>query len=227
MTRTTIILLLAAAAFLALPAASAQQQGSLVLTSAPPTNALAADSTTLVPVKLEFTFDATGDLQTAGIPVSYAVTKAPNGTAVSVSPASTVIPTTVGADALGLSRTVEKTFQVVINVNKDAPADVFDTIEVTAITHPGTLGNAFMGRTVIPIHIENAQAPCAQATVTGPPPTTVPAPSASHASTSAPAAPVRVQSAAPASSFPVAPVAAVGGFGIVGAAVGLLARRRG
>lgn len=236
MTRTTILFALAAAAaFLALPAADAQQQGYLSLRVANPTNALAAGTTTNLPGAISATFDNTATItQTAGIPLSYSVTRVPNGTTVTISPATDVIPTDLGPQSVGISRTETRPFTITIQVGKDAPADALDTIEIVATTHGNTGSNPFSARTIVPVHLVNDGAACppAMTSAAAPPTEATQASSTSvtanapHAGGSSPATPVRLQSAAHTTSLPVAPAAAILGFAVVGAAVGLVVKRR-
>jgi hypothetical protein len=226
MTRTKLFLALGLAALVLAPLASAQQQGVLTLRVSTPTSDLRPDTSLAVAGVATLYADPTVAAQLSGVPVRFFITKLPNGTTATISPATDVFE--FGPQ---VATTWESTrpFQVIVYGTKDLPADTFDVVEVTAVTTPSFGGNYFSAKVMIPLHLVNGDTACPPANATpatAPPPAPAPTTSATKASANASATPVHVQSTAPAATFPVAPAAAIGGFAVVGAAVGLLVRRR-
>ncbi|MFA5862562.1 MAG: hypothetical protein WDA16_12795 [Candidatus Thermoplasmatota archaeon] len=219
MHRVLIATLLAGLALLA-PLASAQQNSALTLMLRPLDHALDGDTTTATGAVVTYVADATVLLNTAGVPVTYQVSKQPAWASVIVSPSSDIF---MPNPQPSVSYAMTKAFTLSISVAKDAPHDALDSIEITAIVMPGMVAaKGAMAKAMIAVHVVNTQVPCeatpaAGATALAPPTTT-------SESTPTDAQTVHVQSTAP-TSVPTSAMA-IGGFAAVGAGAGFLLRRK-
>lgn len=209
-------LLLAALAGLVLVAmpAEAQQTATLTLTMSPPERALTADEpqVTLQGVAV-YTADATAYLALVGIPVSYHVTKAPAWASVTISPATDVFPV---PSTPSPTYSAARAFTVVVNADPNAVGEAIDQIEITATTAAAIAGKSTTGKNTVPIRLMMAtEEPCD---------VEHPLPAETQPAAAEPAPEVQVQSSA------ATPVATrwivVAGFGLVGAGIGLVLRRR-
>lgn len=230
----TLLVALAALALLTLvpsPAAAQQSAAMTVALNAPET---LSDATRMVTFSgtITFTADLTGYTGINGIPVTYTVTKNPTWATVLISPATDVFPVPAGPP-VGLSYTVTKTITVTIGLADDPTEDVFDQVEITATTTPTVNGKAAVGKGAAPVSYDAPDQPCPDHL--GDPRLAALAVEAADAynewqaakedeDASASSDDVHVQSAG-ASTLPL-PWVAVAGFALVGAAVGLVVRRR-
>jgi len=219
MTATRILIALALAALAAVPAADAQLTAALTLTANSPDHALASGETTNVTGVATFTADATALLNVNGVPVTYAITKAPTWLSATISPTTDIfpIPLTPAADVV-----VTRPWRLDLLVADNASGDDVSYIEITAIAQPeaplaGTLSHGASAKIQIPVRLHAATTdPCPDAVAP-------PAPAASPAAAPVPQ-PVHVQSA----TATISPFswAAIAGFAAVGAGVGLALKRR-
>lgn len=234
MTPRTLLPILAALALVAfLPApAAAQQSGALVLTTGTP-DALRPDGFVTYTVQATLTVDYTAALALSGIPVTYVVENKPAWASVTLSPASDVFPPPpAGYVPSGFAYQQVRILQVTIAAGPDAPTvDVYEALELGAITSPGMFGQPIYGRgsTVVFYDAPEEEPPCPEhaftdAQIAQMTATAVDAYNEHEAKDSESSDDVSVQSTG-ASPVPVAGIA-VAGFALVGAGVGLLLRRR-
>jgi hypothetical protein len=204
----------------AAPLASAQQQGSMVLMVTPTSNTLAPGSAAILPGAAHLTVDDTAMLGVIGIPVMYAVTKAPAWAAVAVLPGTDIFPAPPSPTPSPVY-TMARNFQVAVLVGDlNFTGTRIDTIEITATTTATTVGHSILSKVSFPISVTSpACKPEAKAAAAVTPPAVEKA--------SAPPAketPLTVQTQS--AIIPTGGYALLAGFAVAGAGVGLLLRRR-
>lgn len=227
MTRALLVLLLLSGGIaLAAPLAEAQVLGSvLTLSVAPGDEPIVEGGRLILYGTLTFTGDVTAVGNVNGIPVTYVVADAPAWATVVVSPSSDVLPVPFPSGP-GLSYTVTRMFTIIVDAGHGGVDGDVGAIEVVASANPSMPASSKpSAKALTPIRYEAAQDDCPEPAVVA-----APAPAPEHET--ATAAPARaetggtttVQSSA---ATPLAlPIAAVAGFGAVGAGAGLLLRRR-
>ena len=209
------------------PTAQAQWTGpqyNIVLSITPPQDALTVDApVAVVAGKIDFTGDPSTLLNTNGVPVEYTITKAPAWLAVVVSPSHDVIPLYMAGGAIV---TGSRTFTVSLHAaNATLDQSVLDVVEITATVYPSSPGTppksvaqGFPVQYYVPPHEDDCDEHATAAALLAQ------AREAEQASADeAQGEELVVQSG---TVTPVGTWYAVGGFGLVGAGVGLLLRRR-
>lgn len=210
----------------ALPHASAQQTGAVTVHLQAPTEAVREDGSISFSGTVTFVSDYTAVTSLMGVPVQYMVTAAPEWASVVVSPASDVFP--LPAAGASPSYVATRTFTITVAAGQELPSDVTSLVQITATTTPGLLGKSFSGRGETLVHYDAPEhEDCPEGYTTE----EVAAMAAEAADAynayqrdQSSSDDVTVQNAA-ASRLSV-PWAAVAGFALVGAAVGLVLRRR-
>lgn len=210
-------LLLAALAGLVLVAtpAEAQQSSSLIVMMNVPEQPLTAEQPRITfSGMIDYTADLTTYTSLSGIPVTYTVTKAPAWASVIISPATDIIPLPSTPSFMFMA---SRPFTVIVDVGSNVTGELVDQIEVTATTTPGSFGKAATGKSAVPIRLDVAQdEPCDAAHPLAEP--------EAQPAAAEPAPEVQVQSGS------VTPLSTrwlvIAGFGLVGAGVGLVLRRR-
>lgn len=229
----TLLLVFSALAIVALlpgPAA-AQQQGAMTISLVTP-ETLAPGSVVTFNGLATITVDITGMTATNGIPVTYSIAQIPAWATAVISPQSDVFPTPMGFPA-GASYTVTKPFIVTIIANEGPAFDTTDILQLAATTSPGPFGQSIHGKGAVAVSYDAPDEPgdCLEHGLTD-------AQIAALSSTAVKAwndhedakanedadGEVTVQNVG-ASPIPIAG-AAVGGFAVLGAGVGLLMRRK-
>jgi hypothetical protein len=197
-----------------------------------PTDPISPDNATVVQGVAKMVADVTKTLTNVnGIPVTYVVTHVPTWASVTVSPSHDVftLPLTPS-----LQSWESKSFTVSVLAAPGTTADANDFVEIRATVTPGAPSAPQSTTAQFPILFRASSEPCDHgAAAAG---ASAPAPEKASPSggvvSAAPnteraedAAPVAVQSVAPASGLPT-PWLAVAAFGVAGAGVGLALRRR-
>lgn len=201
------------------PAATAQQAGTLALAFDAPEAALAKDAPPLaIPGVATLTVDVTAVTSTHGVPVHYVVTKQPAWASVIVSPASDVFPLPMTP---GLSMSVSRQVMVLVSAAPGPGVDTTDVIEIQAVTTPGILGRSIETRGATPIRFDAPdEKPCHDIDLAA----LAAEAEGYHAAMHAQPDEVSVQST---TATPVrTPALVAGALALVGAAVGLVLRRR-
>lgn len=216
MLRPFVVLGLVAVALTA-PHAQAQFSTSMALLVAPAEEALVEGGRLVLSGTMVFTADQLAMLNTNGIPLKYSVVGAPAWATVTVSPSSDLIPVNA-APGPYVSWTATRVFSIVVDGDLDGIDGDVGLIEIAAVATPtAPQGRPTSAQTTIPVRFDAVDEPCDL------PHETVAAPAATPIEDEA-SKPVVIQSSA---ATPLAmPLAAVAGFGAVGAGVGLLVRRR-
>lgn len=235
--RPLLLAAMLAIALVLLPLASAQfgQRSQLTLSMSVPTQAITEAGAPLsFSGTVTFVGDATYYTQTNGIPISYVVTKQPAWATVIVSPATDVIPlpsTPTSVNVYG-----SRPFQVTVVLDPaqadqpDFPRRLTDQIEVTATAGWTMFSGAASGKSAVPLVVSLPDVePCHEVDTQALLTEAVDAYNAYQAqqeasSPSTEPSDVTVQSTG-ASPVPL-PYAAVGGFALVGAGIGLVLQRR-
>lgn len=231
MNKTLLLATLGMLALLVVPAADAQiTKSQLVLSMEAPQAPLTHDAEIAsVPGITTFTGDIGQYQHTTGIPITYSVTKAPEWATVTVVPASDVIPLPA-APGLGLSFTVSRPFTVTIILDPEYEGRDISQVEITVTQGAVTGGMPASAKNAIPIMADASPVePCPEHAVTQEQ-LSVWAVEAADAYNEYQAAaqeedPEVTTQSAGASPVPL-PWVAVGGFALVGAAVGLVLRKR-
>jgi len=216
--RNTLPTLLVAAALLALlglPAAAAQQQGSLALAVQPHAELTADTPRTIIRGVAELVTDASSSAELTGIPITFKVA-APDWLSVTVSPASAVF---VNQPQPAVTSMRSVTFQVDVRVVDVPSNDTFGLIAIHAITQPGSQGGQSFSAKVTSLVSFDAATPCTDDHLTPL------AGSAGDGDQAAPETTLTPQSGG-ASTLPALPMAGVAAFGLIGAGLGLVLRRR-
>lgn len=138
-------LVLAGAATL-LPPAAAQQSGAVTIMLDPASHALGPDQTITIAGTVTLTMDATVYASAPnGVPVTYTVLQAPAWASVMITPSSDVFPLPM-VPYSGAAVTVSRPVTITVSVG-DGPADsVAELVSMEALTTAGFLGQSFAGR---------------------------------------------------------------------------------
>lgn len=132
-----LVLVVATLALLAFLPAPAQAQGSsaVIVQIEPAEEALVDGSTITLHAVVTYVADYLSLLNVNGVPVDYAVTRAPPWAAVTVTPASDIFPPPAGAP-VGASYSMSRAIIITVSATGDFAEDLTDVIELTATTHP-------------------------------------------------------------------------------------------
>lgn len=223
--RTSLLLLAFVGAALACLATPAQAQMAapynLVVSLAPPEDPLTAERTSLeFAGKVTYVGDVTSALNLNGVAVQYKITQAPTWAAVTVSPGSDVIMLTQGQQYVG---SASFTVSVFVDAGALSSSEV-GVIEITAtampsapLSYPKNAAGQAAVQFYVPPHGDDCEEHATAAALLA---TTDDAPAAAPQDEDDT---LQVQTAGAA---PTGTWYAVAGFGLVGAGVGLLLRRR-
>jgi hypothetical protein len=224
--KTPLLLIALAGLALATPLAAAQQSSSVTVQLVPPERPLSADKPSIATGTVFYVADLTAYASLSGIPVQYAVTRAPAWASVVVTPANDVFPV---PSTPSVTYVTARSITLTIAIAADAPAGAVDVIEITAMAGAAPLGRSAegLGSFLVTTAAAPRPTPCPDAPAAAPESATAPASPARGAEarvTPQEGGEVTVQQAA---ASPVStPWLVVGAFGLVGAGVGIVIRRR-
>jgi len=214
--------------------AQAQQSAAITMALNPSDEPLRDDNVLVLTGVVTYTADWTGALTFTGTPVTYTITAAPEWASVVVSPASDMFPAPSSPQP-GLAYTVSRQITITISLAEELARDATGVIELSAVTTAGIAGKSVSGKGAVPIRYDAPEKPCDEAhaqellALAKRAADAYAAEQGAGIGASAPAASPRdddvvVQSGS-ATPLPL-PWGAVAAFGLAGAGVGLLMRRR-
>ncbi|MEA3201664.1 MAG: hypothetical protein QOE90_3092 [Thermoplasmata archaeon] len=161
-----ILLLLALALLAAAPVASAQKSGVITFNGRSPQGALHPGSAVDATYTATLVADATAYASTPGVPVHYAIAKAPAWATVTLSPSEDIFPTPVGVGALSPTYTAVRPLSVHFAIAGDLPQEgrIMGLVQIVAATSGSSMGT-LTGSLSIPLMVDTGAAPCPAGTI--------------------------------------------------------------